>query len=103
MEPNHTTARMHGPSINHSLFSAASHIHFTFSVLYSRLILYQHVHCAVHMSAKNLHKIEENCTFFPRWLINNDDRSSFGDQESNADADRVFDVRDSLGVSQCRC
>jgi hypothetical protein len=55
------------------------------------------------MSAKNLHEIEGNWTFCPRWLINNDDRSSFGDQESNADADRVFDVRDSLGVSQCRC
>lgn len=32
-----------------------------------------------------------------RWLINNDDRNSFGDLENNPDADRVFDVRDSLG------
>jgi len=32
-----------------------------------------------------------------RWLINNDDRSAFGDLENNAEADRVFDVRDSLG------
>ena len=37
--------------------------------------------------------------FSSRWLINNDDRNAFGDLENNADADRIFDVRDSLGVS----
>ena len=34
-----------------------------------------------------------------RWYINNDDRNGFGEEESNSDADRIFDTRENYGVS----
>jgi len=34
-----------------------------------------------------------------KWYINNDDRNAFGEEESNSDADRIFDTRENYGAT----